>query len=160
MTFGSYALFDGAVDARGPNAGSKHIPMNTTASRMLRILIVEDEVLVGMFLSDVLMDLGHTITGTAESVESALSLAAQQPSDLAFVDVGLAGKGDGIEAARLLRERHGIPTLLMSGASEASLAQRAEKAQPLGILVKPYTEADVQRVLAAAAAQLAPRPNN
>lgn len=125
----------------------------------LRILIVEDEILVSMFLSDVLMDLGHTVTGTADSMDSALTLAAQHPSDLALVDVGLAGKGDGIEAARVLRERHGLRTLLMSGASEASLAARAATAQSLGILMKPYTEADVQRALTAAVTQLSSQPS-
>jgi two-component system, response regulator PdtaR len=123
----------------------------------LRILIVEDEVLVSMFLSDVLMDLGHTVVGTADSMDSALSLAAEHPSDLALVDVGLSGKGDGIEAARALHERHGVRTLLMSGASEAALTARAETVQSLGILMKPYTEADVQRALTAAASQLSDR---
>lgn len=124
------------------------------ATSGLRILVVEDEVLVSMFLSDVLLDLGHTVTGTADSADAALALAAQQPSDLAFVDVGLAGKSDGVEAAALLRDRHGIRSILMSGASESSVAARAQKAQALGILIKPYTEADVQRVLADAAAHL------
>jgi two-component system, response regulator PdtaR len=126
----------------------------STADGGLRILIVEDEVLVSMFLSDVLMDLGHTVTGTADTVDAALQLASKHPCDLAFIDLGLAGKGDGIEAAYMLREQHGLPALLMSGASESSVAARAEKARPLGILIKPYTEADVQRVLAAAMAQL------
>jgi CheY-like chemotaxis protein len=127
-----------------------------TPTSGLRILIVEDEVLVSMFLSDVLMDLGHTVTGTADTVDAALALAAQKPSDLAFVDMGLAGKGDGVEAAKLLRERHGVRTVLMSGASESTVASRAEAAQPLGILIKPYTEADVQRALDAAVAHLQP----
>jgi CheY-like chemotaxis protein len=130
----------------------------STPAGGLRILIVEDEVLVAMFLSDVLMDLGHTITGTVESVEQALKLGAEQPTDLAFVDVGLAGKGDGVEAARMLREQHGIQSVLMSGASEATLSARAEKVQPLGILIKPYTESDVVRVLDTAVAQLR-KPN-
>ena len=139
-------------------SGDRSVMTTATApSGGLRILIVEDEVLVGMFLSDVLLDLGHTITGTAESVDSALAVAAQQPSDLAFVDLGLAGKGDGIEAARLLRERHGMRTILMSGASESSVTSRAEAVQPVGILIKPYTEADVQDVLAKAAAQMSGR---
>lgn len=120
----------------------------------LRILIVEDEVLVSMFLSDVLEDFGHTVTGTADTVDLALELAAKHPCDLAFVDLGLAGKGDGIEAAHKLREQHGVPALLMSGASESSVAARAEKARPLGILIKPYTEADVKQALAAAMSQL------
>jgi two-component system, response regulator PdtaR len=124
------------------------------ATDRLRILIVEDEVLVSMFLSDVLMDLGHTVTGTAPSMDAALQLAAQNPSDLALVDVGLAGAGDGIEAARALRERYGVRSVFMSGASQDVIAARAESVQSLGVLMKPYTETDVQRALAAAASKL------
>lgn len=126
----------------------------STAEGGLRILIVEDEVLVSMFLSDVLMDFGHTVTGTADTVDSALELAAKHPCDLAFIDLGLAGRGDGIEAAYKLREQHGVPALLMSGASESSVTARAEKARPIGILIKPYTEADVKRALDTALPQL------
>lgn len=131
--------------------------MSTPPTAALRILIVEDEVLVSMFLSDVLMDFGHTVTGTADTVDTALELAAKQPCDLAFIDLGLAGHGDGIEAAFQLRERYSVPAVLMSGASEAAVSARAEKARPLGILVKPYMEADVERALAAAIAQLPAR---
>jgi CheY-like chemotaxis protein len=125
-----------------------------TAAGGLRILIVEDEVLVSMFLADVLTDLGHTVTGTADTVDTALEVAAQHPCDLAFIDLGLAGHGDGIEVAQQLRERHGIPALLMSGASEAAVSARADQVRALGILVKPYTEADVRQALDAARAQL------
>ena len=43
----------------------------------LRILIVEDEMLVAMNLEDMLLDLGHEVAGIASRVEPALSLAAE-----------------------------------------------------------------------------------
>lgn len=137
--------------------------MNSDASagaapRVLRVLIVEDESLVSLFLQDVLRDLGHEVSGIAPSLRTALAFAAGTPTDLAIVDVGLAGDGgDGIDAAVALRARHGIPALLMTGASLASLGDRVQDAQPLGFLAKPYTEADVERALSAAVAQLPPR---
>ena len=84
-----------------------------------------------------------------------MAFAAGTPTDLAIVDVGLAGDGgDGIDAAIALRARHGIPALLMTGAPLASLGDRVKDAQPLGFLEKPYTEADVEQALNAAVAQL------
>jgi CheY-like chemotaxis protein len=122
---------------------------------ILRVLIVEDESLVSLFLQGVLRDLGHEVSGIAPSLRTALAFAAGTPTDLAIVDVGLAGDGgDGIDAAIALRTRHGIPALLMTGASLASLGERAKHARPLGFLAKPYTEADVARALTAAVAQL------
>jgi len=126
-------------------------------TRRLRILIVEDESLVSLFLQGLLRDLGHTVSGIAPSLRTALAFAAGAPCDLAIVDVGLAGDGgDGIDAAIALRARHGIPALLMTGASFADLGARVETAQPLGLLTKPCTEADVARALTVAIGKLPP----
>lgn len=114
----------------------------------LRVLIVENEALVSLFLTDVLADLGHEVAGCATSLRGALTLAASTPADIALVDIGLAGEGDGIDVATLLRERYGLPTLLMSGTARAVLEQRVAEARPLGYLMKPYTELDVERALA------------
>ena len=126
--------------------------------RTLRVLIVEDESLVSLFLQGVLRDLGHTVSGIAPSLRTALAVAAGTPTDLAIVDVGLAGDGgDGIDAAVALRERHGIPAVLMTGASFATLGERLKQAEPLGFLTKPYTGADVERILATAMPALSAR---
>jgi two-component system, response regulator PdtaR len=121
----------------------------------LRILIVEDESLVSLFLQGVLQDLGHSVSGVAPSLRTALAIAAGTPCDIAIVDIGLAGDGgDGIDAAVALRSRHGIPSLLMTGASFADVGPRLQDAQPLGFLTKPYTESDVASALQAALAQM------
>lgn len=125
---------------------------------MLRVLIVEDESLVSLFLQSVLRELGHEVSGIAPSLRTALAFAAGTPTDIAIVDVGLAGDGgDGIDAAIALRTRHGIPALLMTGTPLASLGERVKDAQPLGFLAKPYTVADVENALNAAVAQLPSR---
>jgi two-component system, response regulator PdtaR len=119
--------------------------------RGLRVLIVEDESLVSLFLQGVLHDLGHSVSGVAPSLRTALAIAAGTPSDLAIVDIGLAGDGgDGVDAAIALRARYGIPALLMTGASFADVGPRLHDAQPLGFLTKPYTESDVETALQAA----------
>jgi two-component system, response regulator PdtaR len=123
--------------------------------RALRVLIVEDESLVSLFLQGVLQDLGHTVAGVAPSLRTALAIAAGTPSDLAIVDIGLAGDGgDGVDAAIALRKRHGIPALLMTGASFDDVGPRLADAQPLGFLSKPYTESDVEKALEAAIGRL------
>lgn len=119
--------------------------------RVLRVLIVEDESLVSLFLQGVLQELGHTVAGVAPTLRTALATAAGTPSDLAIIDIGLAGDGgDGIDAAVALRQRYGIPALLMTGASFADVGPRLQDAQPLGFLTKPYTENDVEKALQAA----------
>ena len=127
-------------------------PGSTTSSaRSLRVLIVEDETLIGLHLQGVLRELGHSVSGIAPSLRTALAVAAGTPTDLAIVDVGLVGDGgDGIETAAALLERHGIPSLLMTGASFEELGDRIGDAKPLGLLEKPYTEEDVAQALGGA----------
>jgi CheY-like chemotaxis protein len=123
--------------------------------RPLRVLIVEDETVTSLYLQSLLHDLGHTVSGIAPTLRTALAVAAGIPSDLAIVDVGLAGDGgDGIDTAVALRERYGMPALLMTGASFAELGDRLQAARPLGYLTKPYTETEVANALESALAHL------
>jgi CheY-like chemotaxis protein len=129
---------------------------NSAAPRALRVLIVEDENLISLSLQGVLRELGHSVSGIAPSLRTALAVAAGTPSDLAIVDVGLAGDGgDGVDTAAALLERYGIPSLLMTGASFAELGDRIESARPLALLTKPYTEQDVAIALNGALQKLA-----
>ncbi|HEX2492222.1 MAG TPA: response regulator [Steroidobacter sp.] len=121
----------------------------------MRVLIVEDEPAVSLLLQDMLRDLGHTVSGVAPSLRTAVAIAAGAPTDLAIVDVGLAGDGgDGVDTASALRQRFGIPGLLMTGDSFVHLGDRVRVAEPVGFLQKPYTRADVERALAEALRRL------
>jgi two-component system, response regulator PdtaR len=107
-------------------------PVSAAARRPLRVLIVEDETLTSLFLQGVLRELGYAISGIAPSLRTALAIAAGTPSQLAIVDVGLAGDGgDGIDTAAALWERHGVRSLLMTGATFAEFADRIQTARPL-----------------------------
>jgi CheY-like chemotaxis protein len=126
------------------------------SARALRVLIVEDETLISLHLQDVLRELGHSVSGIAPSLRTALAVAAGTPSDLAIVDVGLVGDGgDGIDTAAALLDRYGIPSLLMTGASFAEYEDRIEVAKPVGLLSKPYTEQDVANAIGGALEKLA-----
>ena len=128
---------------------------SASLARPLRVLIVEDETLTSLFLQGVLKDLGYAVSGIAPSLRTALAIAAGTPSDLAIVDVGLAGDGgDGIDTAAALWERHQIRSLLMTGATFAEFADRIQTARPLGLLEKPYSEKDVEDAMKSALQQL------
>jgi CheY-like chemotaxis protein len=118
----------------------------SSVSQQLRILVVEDETLVSLFLEGLLDDMGHLVVGTAKSAAAAYAIAEQHRADLAVVDIGLRGASDGIEVATRLRQHYGLPSLLMTGGSHTAMHQRLEQAAPLGFLQKPYTQADVERV--------------
>lgn len=60
--------------------------------RSLAVLLVEDEVLIRMVLSDMLAELGHRVIGEAGDVESATSFAMTAEYDLAILDINLNGR--------------------------------------------------------------------
>jgi two-component system, response regulator PdtaR len=109
------------------------------ASDRLRILIVEDETLVGMGLQDLLTAMGHEVIAQAASAAEALEQFRERQPDVVLVDVRLDG-GDGIElAAQCLRIRR-VPMIVISAYSDADLVRRAAEAGVFGYLVKPVEQ--------------------
>jgi DNA-binding NarL/FixJ family response regulator len=108
-----------------------------------RILVVEDDFLVAADVEAVLLDEGFEIVGVAESAGSAVALAAKQKPSLILMDIRLAGGSDGIDAAVQIYRDLGIRCLFASAHSDLYARKRAEPAQPLGWLQKPYTMAQL-----------------
>jgi response regulator NasT len=109
------------------------------ASERLRILIVEDETIVGMGLQNLLTAMGHEVIAQAASAAEALEQFRERHPDVVLVDVRLDG-GDGIElAAQCLRLRR-VPMIVISAYSDAELVDRAAAAGVFGYLVKPVEQ--------------------
>jgi CheY-like chemotaxis protein len=112
-------------------------------SKPLMILIVEDEAMVATLIGDMLDELGFAVTGIAASGLEALALVAEQKPRLALIDIRLAGPVDGIELACQLRNEYGIPAIFLSGAIGPDIAVRAQAAQPLGMMQKPFRPSEI-----------------
>ena len=80
-------------------------------SQKATILIVDDEPDVRAVLEEYFIAHGYTAIG-AESAGAARAIAAQQPIDLALVDVHMPGE-DGLSLARHLRERYARTAIVM-----------------------------------------------
>jgi DNA-binding NarL/FixJ family response regulator len=110
------------------------------------LLVAEDEVLIELELE--LRGAGHEVLGPAATPEEALALAGETRPELALIDINLTGRGDGIALARALRDRHGVPSLFVSGQAPDALAA---KDAALGLVRKPYAPEDVARAVEAVA---------
>jgi CheY-like chemotaxis protein len=119
----------------------------------VNLLVVEDEALVASYIRDVLEESGFVVTGVASSGPEAISLASEEPIDLALVDIKLAGPMDGIEVARLLRDRFEVPSIFLSGLYDPETMERAKVAAPLGFLQKPFRPSQVFNALEKALSQ-------
>lgn len=103
------------------------------------ILIVEDDFLIAFDLEAALKDAGFVVVGVAASAEEALALAGKYSPSVVIMDVRLVGSRDGIDAALELYSRHGLRCVFASAHSDEETRKRAEPAQPLGWIEKPYS---------------------
>lgn len=116
-------------------------PASPPAAR--RVLIVEDDALVGMGLKTQLEHLGHAVVGHAWNARQAVELYREKRPDVVLVDIRL-GDDDGIAlAAQLFKERR-CPMLVLSAYSERSLVERAGAAGVFGYLIKPVSGESLQ----------------
>ena len=113
----------------------------------LCVLIVEDDPILSLDLSEQLQECNCVVCGIANSGAKALKLAALHRPHLALVDVGIDGGMDGIDLAVALRHDFAMPSIIVTGWLSSDLAERARLASPAGFLSKPYLPDDLEKVL-------------
>jgi two-component system, response regulator PdtaR len=124
--------------------------MSTESRSGHRILVVEDNAFAVLDIGEMLTERGFCVVGLATTASDAIDKAAAG-ADLALVDVLLAGRSNGIEAAAVLRDRYGIPSLFIT----ATVPDVAEaRMTGLGHLSKPFTDDDLLRSIDAVMAML------
>jgi two-component sensor histidine kinase len=109
-----------------------------------RIMIVEDEILVGMELADSLAELGLSVLGPYTSLAAARQAAAQGGFDAALLDVNLAGEAV-YPIAELLIER-GLPFAFITGYGAESIDPRFNT---IPVLQKPVEQTMLRRLFTA-----------
>jgi CheY-like chemotaxis protein len=108
----------------------------------LRVLVVEDEMMVSMLIEDMLTDLGCTVIGPAARLDEAMELAGKGGIDCAVLDVNLGGQPI-FPLADYLRQQ-GAPFAFATGYGDAGLRD-VDRGSP--VLQKPFREGDLARVL-------------
>ncbi|MBW1635941.1 MAG: response regulator [Deltaproteobacteria bacterium] len=108
----------------------------------IKVLVVEDEILIGLMLAKNLRSAGYTVGQVATMGEEAIERADIERPDVILMDVTLAGDINGIEAARQIRVRYGTPVIIFSGYSDSVFLEQAKKADPVAVLSKtgPFTD--------------------
>lgn len=108
----------------------------------LRVLVVEDEMMVSMLIEDMLTDLGCIVVGPAARLDEAIALAQGEQIDCAVLDVNLGGQPI-FPLADILRAK-GAPFAFATGYGDAGLRD-VDKGSL--VLQKPFRETDLARIL-------------
>ena len=108
----------------------------------LRVLVVEDDAIIGALLAEMLEGMGHDVCAVEGTEADAVAAAARWRPDLMIVDVRL-GEGSGVAAVDEIHRAGPIPHVFVSADISRLQALRPGAA----IIQKPYREADLARVI-------------
>ncbi|MDB6138538.1 MAG: multi-sensor hybrid histidine kinase [Verrucomicrobiaceae bacterium] len=117
----------------------------------IRILIVENEGLVGCDIAATLTNLGYDVVGTCQSGEIAVSQAQELHPDLVLMDIHLAGSLDGIETAKRIQLVSAAAIVYVTACADLDTVARARETQPYGYLLKPFSEDELRLAVEVAA---------
>lgn len=113
----------------------------------VRVLIVEDEILLAEQLTKQLEALGLEVTEKLERGEDALKSITNNPPDIIIMDIHLAGSMDGIETAARISKNHEIPIIYLTSHTDKRTFQRAKSTKPENFIAKPFNFTDLERAI-------------
>lgn len=119
-----------------------------------KILIVEDEMLIGANISLQLHNLGYEVTAILPRGEDALKHIEDNPPDIMLLDINLKGSLDGIETALKMQKSHNIPIIYLTANTDDAHFNRAKETKPYGFISKPFKKLDLQRTIELAIEQI------
>ncbi|MDB5360418.1 MAG: hypothetical protein JWO51_1715 [Rhodospirillales bacterium] len=102
----------------------------------LRVLLVEDDVMIGELLADMLLDMGYDVCALEMTESEAVAAAIRCKPDLMIVDAQL-GDGSGISAMDTILRTGFVPHLFMTG----NIAKVIQQRPGAVVLEKPFHEA-------------------
>ena len=110
------------------SAGWSMLMPRHNRSRLTRLLVVEDERILGRAVQTILEADGYQVTAVVSTVEEAARSLASDPPALVVIDLHLAGGDDGLEVAREAGARRVVPK--QAGTDELLLVMEEVVAEP------------------------------
>jgi two-component system, response regulator PdtaR len=115
------------------------------AMKPLRILVVEDDLMIGPLLAEMLEELGHVVCAVEVDAAAAVAAARRCHPDLMIVDVGL-GEASGIAAVKEILKEGFVPHVFVTGDMLRGLSLGPDAV----LIQKPYRGADLVAAIARA----------
>ena len=113
----------------------------------LNVLVVEDNPNVALVIRQFLINSDYSIAAIVTSGEEAVEVARQRKLDLVLMDIQLAGKMDGIEAAGLIWNQFRVPVVYLTGEEEEETISRASLTGAYGFVHKPFQKRDLSSTI-------------
>jgi two-component system sensor histidine kinase EvgS len=104
----------------------------------VKILIVEDELIIAHSLLEALQNDGYQVVGMVDTAASTMATISKTHPDIILMDIFLQGESDGIALAQEIQKVWDIPIIYLTAHSDRELIQRAKITNPYGYILKPY----------------------
>jgi DNA-binding LytR/AlgR family response regulator len=114
---------------------------------LIKILVVEDEMIIAAKISMQLTSLGYEVTGILPRGEQAVQEVKENKPDIILLDINLKGQIDGIETARQIQLFAEIPIIYLTANSDEATFNRAKPTRPYAFISKPFKQLDLQRAI-------------
>lgn len=109
----------------------------------VRVLIVEDEVIISEDIESTLLAHDYDIAGKAYNSIQALDMLINRSPDLVLLDIAIKGDKDGIDIASIIRGKYHLPFIYLTSFSDKITLERAKLTMPYGYIVKPFKDRDI-----------------
>jgi DNA-binding LytR/AlgR family response regulator len=126
----------------------------------IKILVIEDEMIIAAKISMHLTNLGYEVTGILPRGEEALVSVEENRPDMVIMDICLKGDIDGIDTAIRMQKNGGIPVIFLTANADEATFNRAKTAKPYAFISKPYKQIDLQRAIELTISHLAGEQHN
>jgi CheY-like chemotaxis protein len=118
-----------------------------SAKQLVKVLVVEDEVVTARAIVRSLEALGYDVIGIADSGEKAIEMAVNTQPDVMLMDIRLKGLVDGVLATRRIQTHLDIPVIYLTALSDEQTLKRVLHSKSYGYIVKPYRDEDLHRAI-------------
>ncbi|MDG6244953.1 MAG: response regulator [Methanolobus sp.] len=109
----------------------------------VKILVVEDESIIGLNIKKKLKNFGYTVPAIVSTGKEAIKMAEITFPDLVLMDVRLKGDMDGVDTAEEIRKNFDIPIIFLTAYSDDEVLEKAKRTEPYGYIVKPFKADDL-----------------
>ena len=106
----------------------------------IKLMIVEDEVLIAEDIADLCEDIGFPPVFVAYRAGQALNYLKENPVDLVLLDINLEDDIDGIEIAEFINKQCNADFIFLTSYSDQNTLAKVVSTNPAGYIVKPFNK--------------------
>lgn len=115
-----------------------------TKSANFKILVVEDDAIIGGDIALTLEELGYEVVGPAFNIAESKEYALEYKPQLAILDIHLENNNDGIELGHWFNENLPVPIIFLTAYAEEKILDKAKEVHPMYYLLKPFTKINLK----------------